>query len=44
MKKCRQALGPGEIVAMLVEVGTFVKEPMSGSGQARAKPPRLRLT
>ena len=39
MKKHRRALGPGEICAMLVEVGTFVKEPMSGSGQARAKLP-----
>ena len=29
---------------MLVEVGTFVKEPMSGSGHARAKLPRQRLT
>jgi hypothetical protein len=32
------------IGTMLVEVGTFVKEPMSGSGQARAKLPRQRLT
>jgi hypothetical protein len=40
MKRCRRALGPGEIGGLLVEVGTFVKEPMSGSGQARAKPPR----
>ena len=40
MKKCRRALGPGEIGAILVEVGTFVNEPMSGSGQARAKLPR----
>jgi hypothetical protein len=30
-------LAPGEIGAMLVEVGTFVNEPMSGSGQARAR-------
>ena len=37
-------LAPGEIGAMLVEVGTFVKEPMSGSGQARVKLPRQRLT
>ena len=37
-------LAPGEIGAMLVEVGTFVKEPMSGSGQGRAKLPRQRLT
>jgi hypothetical protein len=44
MKKCRRALGPGEIGAMLVEVGTFVKAPMSGSAQARAKLPRQRLT
>jgi len=44
MKRCRRALGPGEIGAMLVEVGTFVKEPMSGSGQARVKLPRQRLT
>jgi hypothetical protein len=29
---------------MMVEVGTFVEEPMSGSGQARAKLPRQRLT
>jgi hypothetical protein len=29
---------------MLVEVGMFVKEPMSGSGQARTKLPRQRLT
>ena len=41
MKRCRRApLAPGEIGAMLVEVGTFVKEPMSGSGQARVKLPR----
>jgi hypothetical protein len=40
MKKCRRALGPGEIGAMLVEVGTLVKKPMSGSGQAGAKLPR----
>jgi hypothetical protein len=31
---------PGEIGTMLVEVGTIVKEPMSGSGQDRAKLPR----
>jgi hypothetical protein len=37
-------LAPGEIGAMLVELGTFVKEPMSGNGQARAKLPRQRLT
>jgi len=29
---------------MLVDVGTFVKESISGSGQARAKLPRQRLT
>jgi hypothetical protein len=37
-------LSPGEIGTMLVEVGTFVKVPMSGSGQARAKLPRQWLT
>jgi hypothetical protein len=37
-------LAPGEIGTMLVEVSTFVKEPMSGSGQPRAKLPRQRLT
>ena len=38
------SLAPGEIGGILVEVGTLVKEPMSGSGQARAKLPRERLT
>jgi hypothetical protein len=28
---------------MLVDVGTLVKEPMSGSGQARAELPRSAL-
>jgi hypothetical protein len=37
-------LAPGEIATMLVEVGTVVKESMSGRGQARAKLPRQRLT
>jgi hypothetical protein len=37
-------LAPGEIGTLLVGVGTFVKEPRSGSGQARAKLPRQRLT
>ena len=33
-------LAPGEIRTMLVEVGAFVKEPMNGSGPAKAKLPR----
>ena len=32
-----------EIGAMLVEVATFVEEPLSGSGRARAKLSRQRL-
>jgi hypothetical protein len=37
-------LAPGWFGAMLVEVGTFLKEPMSGSGEASAKLARQRLT
>ena len=37
-------LAPAEIDALRVEVGEFVKEPTNGSGPARAKLPRQRLT
>jgi hypothetical protein len=42
--RCAGPLDPGKIGFMLVEVGSFVKEPMSGGGQARAKLLRERLT
>jgi hypothetical protein len=45
MKRCCRAPWPtGVMGAMLVEIGTFVKEPISGSGQARGKLRRQRLT
>jgi hypothetical protein len=34
----------GKIGATLIEIGTFVKEPMSGRGEARAKLPRQVFT